>query len=88
MSPGPELTNSVFKKKLVWTPGLPHPTYKVIAAAQEGAWIPAPGYRWADDPPKIERVVWNPGQRHPTQPAVAGEKEGEWVPAPGYSLKD
>jgi hypothetical protein len=69
----------------VWTPGLAHPHYKVVAAEQEGQWVPAPGYRWADDPPQISNLRWVPGLRHPQRNLVAGENEGEWVPAPGYS---
>lgn len=75
-------------RNLVWTPGAPHPQHHVVAAEQEGQWVPAPGYRWADDPPVISNVVWTPGLKHPTDNLVAGDAEGDWVPAPGYSWEE
>ena len=70
---------------VVWTPGTTHPTYKVVAAEQEGHWVPLPGYRWADDPPVISNVVWSPGIKHPEKNLVSSEVEGEWEAAPGYT---
>jgi len=72
-------------QKVVWTPGMTHPEYKVVAAESEGHWIPIAGYKWADDPPVISNLVWNPGQKHPDKNLVAGREEGSWEPAPGYS---
>lgn len=72
-------------QKVVWTPGMAHPEYKVVAAEEEGHWIPIPGYKWADDPPVISNVQWSPGQKHPDTNLVAGQQEGSWDPAPGYS---
>jgi len=75
------------KKTVVWTPGKPHPQYNVVAADEEGMWVPAPGYVWADDPPEIEHVIWRPGIKHPTKNLVAGDDEGQWVPPPGYTFE-
>jgi len=72
-------------RELVWTPGTPHPEHRVVAAEEEGHWIPAPGYRWADDPPVISNVQWCPGMKHPQLNLVAGAGEGDWEPAPGYT---
>ena len=73
---------------VVWTPGSLHPKYKVIAAEQEGHWIPLPGYRWADDPPVISNVEWTPGTKHPEKNLVASETEGEWDVPSGYTRKN
>ena len=35
-----------------WTPGLPHPEHpNIVAADKEKHWLPAPGYKWVNDPP-------------------------------------
>ena len=71
--------------EVVWTPGTQHPQYKVVAAEEEGKWIPAAGYVWVDDPPQIENVVWHPGIKHPEKNLISGDEEGQWEPPPGYS---
>jgi len=73
---------------VAWQSGVKHPKYNVVAADEEGKWIPAPGYMWLDDPPVISRVAWCPGKRHPEQNVVAAEEEGLWAPAPGYRWAD
>ncbi len=73
------------QSEVAWTPGMKHPTFNVVAAEEEGTWRPAPGYKWTDNPPRIERVSWTPGLKHPEKNLVAGEEEGSWVPAPGYA---
>lgn len=74
--------------QVMWTALMPHPKYKVVSAEEEGTWRPAPGYKWATDPPDISQVEWTPGLKHPEKNLVAGEKDGEWVPAPGYTWSE
>ncbi|MEO1594398.1 MAG: PDZ domain-containing protein [Pseudomonadota bacterium] len=65
---------------VVWTEGTNYGRGRpnVVAAAQEGYWLPAAGYDW------LERdqltVKWVPAKRHPTNSRLTSEDaEGYWL---------
>lgn len=82
VEPGYKLVNGTPK----WTPGTFHPNYSnVIASQKKDSWMPAPGYKWANDKNGDFSVKWTPGVKHIFFPnVIAGEKENVWNPAPGY----
>jgi hypothetical protein len=69
----------------VWTPGVRHPLYSHVTAAQtEGYWDADPGYTFSITD-SLASAIWTPGRPSPSYAnLVAGADEGRWVPAQGY----
>jgi hypothetical protein len=77
--------NDAFDWQVQWTPGTYNPTLSnVIAASEEGAWRPAPGYAWTDTTTH-SATGWVPNSREKEFSHVTtGDKPDSWILDPGY----
>lgn len=74
-----------------WRPNVPSRIRpNLYSGTREGAWVPAPGYDWADPAGGAGdySVVWMPGARSPLMPNMyASTLQGYWYPDTGYQLQ-
>ena len=76
--------------RAVWIPEANHPTVpNIVAGAEGGSWIVAPGYALKDAADPLKGAVWTSGLVHPKYAhVVARTEEGSWGAAPGHKLRN